>query len=77
MVAETEVCCGCGVAAEKQPWTAVMRGEGGAWMACPCCTACHRDPTHRTLVLKAHFFARDAAAVALASVNSPGLHIRA
>ena len=66
-------CAGCGARSATHPWVGVMR-EGDAFVSVPVCEDCWRDPGHRKVKLKAHFFpAKDAAfAVSRAWATSLG-----
>lgn len=61
-----EACAGCGILAEQHPIAAVMSDDGGqTFYQAPVCVACHTDPAHRRLPLKASFFTRADAANAV------------
>lgn len=72
-----EKCVGCGNSALKHPWVAVMRSDGSnvleKWVAKPCCDACHVDPAHRKVKLKAHFFDRAGEKQGLALAGSTNI----
>jgi hypothetical protein len=44
--------------------------ETGAWAAFPVCDACWREPSHRVVPLKMHFFQAGQAAEAVARAGS-------
>ena len=76
-----EVCTQCRKQAEKQLMVAVMRFDkktavnaigvdpGKNWMAMPMCADCHQQPK-----LKAHYFRREDAVIALRLADMPTLH---
>lgn len=69
-----EPCSGCGGMSESHPWVGVTRDqESGQFAAFPVCGECHKNPEHRKVVLKMHFFSKDAAKVAVARAGSPNI----
>jgi hypothetical protein len=65
-----DTCCGCGASlAAPSQYVAVIK-EGDTFVNKPVCDPCHRDPAHRTVALKAHFFPRHAAKAATSAAGS-------
>lgn len=66
---EVEPCSGCGrmsIVGAPHPIVGVaLDAETNEMAAFPVCGACWRDPAHRTMPLKMHFFPRDQKAVAV------------
>lgn len=62
-----EPCSGCGEMADDHPMVGVTRDkESGEMAAFPVCESCHRDPAHRQITLKMHFFPRAQRDIAVA-----------
>jgi len=72
-----EACFGCGIRTNgEHPMVAVMKYDENEpakidndpaklWMAVPVCGDCHKDPKHRTRVIKGTYFVRADKQVAL------------
>jgi hypothetical protein len=56
-MATESMCSGCGTVAPSHPFVGVARDqETGLMTAYPICMLCWRDPSHRKVTLKMHFF---------------------
>lgn len=63
-----ELCKGCDATADRHPFIGI-EGKGEHRYTCyPVCTACWKDPAHRTRLLKAAFFRLEDEAAALAAL---------
>ena len=60
-----ELCAGCEALAKTHPYVGVGRDHEGFFDALPICEVCWRDPAHRKVTLKMHFFPRAQAEQAL------------
>jgi hypothetical protein len=65
-----ELCSGCGAVAPHHPVVGVTRDEDGRMASFPICDACWRDPSHRTVPLKMHFFDPTQAETAVANAEA-------
>ncbi len=67
-----EICIGCDKVAHEQPFVAIVPAPDSPvkFIAAPFCLECWSDPTHRLRVIKAHYFPRAAAHVALNAAGS-------
>lgn len=65
-----DTCCGCGASLTAPSQYVAVIKEDDTFVNKPVCDACHRDPAHRTVTLKAHFFPRHAATAATSAAGS-------
>lgn len=78
-----ETCIGCGAEQEQFGIIAVVNEndthgvapvveslDNPGWKGMGVCDACHRDPAHRAVPIKAHFFERAAAKAAVVMAGS-------
>jgi hypothetical protein len=77
-----ETCYGCGAQGARFPIVAVMNAEDAVtpqpdktpsergFIDVPVCAECHRDPQHRKVPIKGHFFGREQAKVAVEAAGS-------
>ncbi|UCD56781.1 MAG: hypothetical protein JSV16_13290, partial [Candidatus Hydrogenedentota bacterium] len=66
-----EPCSGCGAMAKTHPIVGIKFDEETKEMAAfPVCAACHRDPAHRKVKLKMHFFPKQMEKMALERAGS-------
>ena len=69
-----ETCIGCGAQAPEHPMVAIVSNdETQEWEAAPTCDACWRDPSHRTNLIKGHFFTRAQRVIALRYAGSTNI----
>jgi hypothetical protein len=71
---DEDECAGCGARSASHPMVGVTHDrESGRSTAFPVCEQCWRDPRHRLVPLKMHFFEASQAAVAVARAGSSNL----
>ena len=69
-----EACSGCGEPAQRHPIIGVgWDKEQERFAGYPVCSACWRDPEHRKVKLKMHFFDRSQEATAVTMAGSSNL----
>jgi len=69
-----EPCTGCGAVALRHPMVGVaLDAKTRTWVAFPVCDACWREPTHRVVPLKMHFFKASQAAQAVVRAGSSNI----